>query len=95
MSQQSNKTFMNNLMHLVAFFAVAFVGIALLLAWIFSDNNTLSGALIAIANVLAYIVVSFYAFFFAAKKWNRKQYAWLIIWAVSVTLIVIFFILNM
>jgi len=79
-------------MNLVAFVAIIFIGIALLISAIF-DGNEFSNALQIVANVLAYITVAFYAFMYSQRKWERKQYWFMIAWIASIVLIVLFFIL--
>ena len=82
-------------MNFMAFCSVVLIGIALLLAWIFSGNGQVANAFTLIANILAYIVVAYYSFSYASRKWQRKQIWFLIAWVASVVLIVIFMILPL
>ena len=84
----------SGLMNMLAFVAIIFIGIALILAIVFSDAGQLGSALSFIAQILSYIVVAFYAFWYAARKWDRKQIWFMIAWAVAVVLIVIYIILR-
>ena len=93
MSRQSNKSFWNRILYMAAYFAAVFIGIALLLSWI-ADGNALSNALFTIANVMAYLIVCFLGFYFAVSR-PRNRLVWIIIWAVAVTLIIVFYILRL
>ena len=84
----------------IAFIALAIIGIALLLAFAFKGNN-LSNPMRLIAEILAYIVVIFYAFVYAYRngsdtkgKWTKAQIIKICIWLVATILVVVFVILN-
>jgi Mn2+/Fe2+ NRAMP family transporter len=86
--------------NLVSFIALVAIGVALLLAFVFKDNS-ISGALTVIAQVLAYIVVIFYAFIYAYRggrdskgKWTNKQTVNMCIWLVATIFVIVFVILN-
>ena len=82
------------LVNLLAFVALTLVGIALLLGRVLSGD--ISSAFRTIAEVLAYVVVAFYALFWAIER-RRSTVSFivhLVIWAVAVTLIVVFMILR-
>jgi heme/copper-type cytochrome/quinol oxidase subunit 4 len=76
-------------LNMLAYFAVAAIGLALLAAWLLKDGQ-IGGALSIIASVLADIVVACYAFFYAKSK---RNIAWMIVWALAVILIIVFRIL--
>ena len=83
-----------NFFNLIAFVALAMIGVALAFAYIFKANGV-SGPLLKIAEILAYIVVAFYAFFYV---WGRRRgislLVHIIVWAAAVTLIVVFVIIR-
>ena len=88
MSNRGWRGFMNFL----AFIAIIFIGAALLISALLNEGD-FSRALNVIANVLAYIVVAFYSFWYAARKWERKQIWFMIAWTVAVVLIVVYLII--
>lgn len=82
-----------SLLSALSYGAVFCIGVALVLQFVFQKIG--SGARIAdafeiVAECLAYLVVSVHAFYFARTKRNM---AYIICWAIAVTLIVIFIIL--
>lgn len=84
----ANKEF-KNLLNILAFIAIGLVGVSLLLANV-GLGGEISAALTMIANILAYIITAIAAFFYIKNK--RSIVLW-IIYAVSVVLIVISYIL--
>jgi len=80
--------------NLLAFIALTLLGIILLLGHVLSGS--IVGSMHTIAQVLAYVVVAVYALFWAIDR--RRNTAslviHLIIWAVAITLIVVFMILR-
>jgi len=84
----------SKLMNFIAYIAIIFIGIALMLAWLFRDGGgELTRALQLIAQILAYAVVAYYSFMYARRKQERKQIWFLIAWAAAVVLIIVFVIL--
>ena len=87
----TKRGFLNGL----SYWAIVFVGIALLLQAIFnviniSASGTIVSALNILAQVMAYIVVAFYSFGYARSRGTW----WLVAWAVAVVLIVVFLVLG-
>ena len=86
------------LFNLVAFISLTLVGTALLLGEVLSGD--ISNAFYTIAEVLAYIVVAFYALMWAIERRNTRSRSntsfiiHLVIWGIAVTLIVVFMILR-
>jgi len=82
--------------NLVAFIAVILIGIALMLSAL-KIGSDIQRAFGMIAEILAYLVVAFYSFFYA---WSRSRKKWtgqllhMIIWAVAVILIIVFMIIR-
>ena len=83
----------------VAFIALVIIGLALLLGIIGIEG--LSGPMLQIAEILAYIIVAFYAFLYAWKsgadqkgKWSKRQLVHLGIWLAATILIVVCVILK-
>ena len=88
-----NETAMRRFFNFVAFISVCILAAVLLLAMIFQGSG---GTLREIANILAYVVVCFYSFFYAARKWNSGRkfwWVWMLGWAVAVVLVVLYLIL--
>ena len=85
----ANKDF-KGLINLLAFVAIAMVGIALLVSKILGGAGGVAGALILIANVLAYIITAVAAFYFVKNKNN--VWIW-VVYAVALVLIVISYII--
>ena len=68
------KSFVNFL----AYIAVAFIAVALILTKIFNAldvSNTITGALTLVAQVIAYAITAVFAFYYAKSK---KHIAWMI-----------------
>lgn len=74
--------------NLLSFVAVICIGIALILSKIGALSNV-SGALMTIAQTVAYVVVSIVSFFYVYRK--KNVWVW-IIWAISIALIILSFI---
>lgn len=83
-----------SILNVLSYFSVVFVGIALLLSWVFSKIGgglgPVVGALNILAQVMAYIVVAFHSYGFARARGTW----WLVVWAVAVVLIVVFLVLG-
>jgi len=96
---RSRTTFWKHFFNFVSFVALALIGIALALAY-FISGNKVSGAFATIAEILAYIVVIFFAFIYAWKggadrngKIGIRQVIQLAIWLAATILVVVFMIL--
>ncbi len=84
------KSFVNFL----AYFAVAFIAVALILNKIFSGFSklaTVAGVLTLIAQIVAYTITAVYAFYFAKSK---KHIGWMIAYVIFVIAIIVFLILG-
>jgi hypothetical protein len=81
----------NKFLKAMAYWAVVLIGIALLFADLFKGGGQVGYALRTIANVLAYVVVGCYSFFYA----RNKNIWWIIAWAVAIVLIILFTILPL
>lgn len=81
----------NTLLGLVAYVAIGFIAIAILLTLIFKNNSTVSNAFNSIGEAIAYIVCIIVAF-----SWVRthKQIAWVVCYVVFVVTIVVLYILT-
>ncbi len=77
------------LLNLFSFVAVICIGVALMLSKI-GALGSVAGALLTIAQTIAYIVVSIVSFFYVYKK--RRLWIW-IVWAISIVLIVLSYVL--
>ena len=82
----------SNILHVLSYFAVVFVGVALLLSVILSKINVdalavVANALNVLAQLMAYIVIIAHSFGYARSHGTW----WLVAWAVAVVLIVVFF----
>lgn len=78
----------------LAYIAIAFVAVALLLAKIFAAFDLSSGlinALNIIAQVIAYAITAVFAFFYAK---SRRHIGWMIAYIVFVIVIIVFLVLN-
>ena len=75
---------------LIAWCAVVAIALSILISYVFKD---LAAAFDTIAAFLAYFVVAFYSFYFAWHHAGKKRLIYTVIWAVAVTLIIIFKIL--
>jgi len=80
-------------MDFLAYIAIIFIGIALLISAILNEGQ-FTRALELLANILAYIVVAFCAFFYAFRS-RRNQVWYIVAYFVAITLIVIFLILPL
>ena len=77
------------LINLISFAAVICIGVALILSKI-GALGAVAGALLTIAQTIAYIVVSVVSFFYVYRK--RNVWIWLV-WAVSIVLIVLSYVI--
>jgi len=77
------------LTNLISFVAVICIGVALILGKI-GFLSEIAGALLIIAQTIAYVVVTIVSFFYVYKK--RNVWIW-ITWAVAVVLIVLYYII--
>ena len=82
-------------MNFVAFVALIFIGVSLLLSLVVPNGGDVERAFRVIAEVLAYVVVAFYAFIYASRKTRNHRLWFIIAWTAAVVLIIIvFFFLN-
>ena len=84
----------HNFLQLLAFIGVIAVGVALVLSFVFNQitwthGQNLANALTIIAQAIAYIIIAYLSFFFA----RRNGWIFILVWAIAVTLIVVFIIL--
>ena len=77
------------LTNLISFVAVICIGVALILGKL-GFLSSIAGALLTIAQTIAYLVVAIVSFFYVHRK--RNIWVW-VTWIVSVVLIVISFII--
>ena len=77
------------LINLVSFVAVICIGVALILGKI-GFLSEIAGALLMIAQTIAYIVVTIVSFFYVYRK--RNVWTW-VAWSVAVVLIVLYYII--
>ncbi|MBO5954493.1 MAG: hypothetical protein J6Q13_00810 [Clostridia bacterium] len=78
----------------MAYIAIAFIAVALILGKIFSAvglSSTIIGALNLIAQVIAYAITAVFAFYFAK---SRKHIAWMICYVLFVIAIIVFLVLG-
>ncbi|MBP3431329.1 MAG: hypothetical protein J6K39_00530 [Clostridia bacterium] len=84
----------------LAYFAIIFIAIALILRLIFKDHNLeLERAFQAIGESLAYIIAIWLGFYWTMRKrgsgWNKHNVWWLICWIVATVVIVVIYIFAM
>ena len=75
-------------LNLLAFIAVVCIGLALTIEKIGGGN--LASLLRQISDILAYAIVAISSFYFA---YNRRHWAYYVVWVVCVVLIVVFMII--
>ena len=78
----------------MAYLAVAFIAVALILGKILGAvglSSSIVGALNLLAQVIAYTITAVFAFFYAKSK---NHIAWMICYVIFVVAIIIFFILG-
>lgn len=78
----------------MAYIAIAFIAVALILGKIFSAvglSSTIIGALNLIAQVIAYAITAVFAFYYAK---SRKHIAWMICYILFVIAIIVFLVLG-
>ena len=84
------KSFVN----FMAYIAIAFIAVALILGKILSAvglSSTVIGALNLIAQIIAYFITAVYAFFFAKSK---QKAGWMVAYVIFIVLIIVFTGLN-
>lgn len=74
--------------NLLSFIAVVCIGLAFVIGKI--GGGSLANSLREISEILAYVIVGISSFFFA---YNRRHWAYFVVWVVCVTLIVVFMII--
>lgn len=78
----------------MAYIAIAFIAVALILGKIFSAvglSSTVIGALNLIAQIIAYTITAVFAFYYAK---SRKHIAWMICYIIFVVAIIVFLVLG-
>ena len=78
----------------IAYIAVAFIAVALILTKIFALfdlNPTIIHAISLVAQVIAYTITAVFAFYYAKSK---KQIGWMIAYVLFVIAIIVFLILG-
>lgn len=78
----------------MAYIAIAFIAVALILGKIFAAvglSSTVIGALNLIAQVIAYTITAVFAFYYAK---SRKHIAWMICYILFVIAIIVFLVLG-
>ncbi len=81
----------------VAYFAVMFIAIALILKLIFKNNiPSVANAFQAIGECLAYIICIWLGLYWTLRKhgegWNKRNIWWLICWIVATVVIVVIYV---
>jgi len=84
----------------IAYFAIMFIAIALVLRLIFQGKDTeLERSFQAIGECLAYIIAIWLGFYWTMRQrhsgWNKRNIWWLICWIVATVIIVVIYILAM
>ena len=84
------------LINFLAYIAIAFVAVALVLGkvfnWIFGDSATIVMAMNLIAQIIAYAITSVFAFYYAKSK---KSIGWMIAFVVFLIIIIVFLVLGL
>ncbi len=78
----------------MAYIAIAFIAVALILGKIFAAvglSSTVIGALNLIAQIIAYTITAVFAFYYAK---SRKHIAWMICYILFVIAIIVFLVLG-
>ena len=78
----------------IAYIAIAFIAVALILGKIFSafpKLATVTGALTLVAQIIAYAITAVFAFSYAKSK---KHIGWMIAYILFVIAIIVFFVLG-
>ena len=84
----------NAFVNFLAYLAVAFIAVALILGRIFAAvglSSTVINALNLVAQVIAYTITAVFAFYYAR---TRKHIAWLICYVIFVIAIIVFLVLG-
>ncbi len=79
----------------MAYLAIAFIAVALILGKILSAvglSSTVVGALNLLAQIIAYTITAVFAFFYAKSK---RHIAWMICYIIFVIAILVFLVLGM
>lgn len=85
------KSFVN----FMAYLAIAFIAVALILGKILSAvglSSTVVGALNLIAQIIAYAITAVFAFYYAK---SRRHIAWMICYVIFVIAIIVFLVLGL
>lgn len=84
----------------VAYFAIAFIAIALIFRLAFKEHTpSVANAFQAIGECLAYLICIWLGFYWTMRKrgtgWNKHNIWWLICWIVATVVIVVIYIFAM
>ncbi len=84
----------NGFVNFLAYIAIAFVALALVLAQVFSWlglSATFITAMELIAQIIAYAITAVYAFYYAK---SRNSFGWMIAYVIFVIVIIVFLVLG-
>lgn len=88
MAKSTQKWSWRSFLNLVAYVAIFCIGIALLIGRI--GGNSIASAFRTVAEILAYFVTAFSAFYFAV---SRRHWAYYLIWVICVVLIIVLMVI--
>lgn len=92
MNTTTKKASFKGIMNFLAYIAVIFIGVALIIGQIFkSKQGAVAEALNTISQILSYLLVAYYSLIYVKSKRNWVHF---VVWAVAVTLIVVSLILT-
>ncbi len=96
-SKQPRKWSSTKVIDCIAYFAMAFIAIALILNLIFQKNTpTVAEAFRSIGECLAYIICIWLGLYWTLRRkgdgWNKRNIWWLICWIVATVVIVVIYI---
>ena len=89
--KSSTKFNFNIILGLVAYVAIGFIAIAILLTLVFKSNSTVSNTFSSIGEAIAYIVSIIVAFSWVK---THRHVAWIVCYVVFVVTIVVLYILT-
>lgn len=88
----TRKTNLKNIMNFIAYIAIVFIGVALIISYIFKSNQgAISQALNTISQILSYLLVAYYSFGYVKGK---RNWVHILVWSIAVALIILSLVLT-
>lgn len=90
-STSGKKVTVRSMINFLAYVAIIFIGLSLMISRLFSGNlGSVGAALEIIAQILSYVLVGYFSFLYVKGKNNWVHY---LVWSLAVVLVIVSFVL--